>query len=201
MLEIQGKLISLDLLEKNFSCNLTACKGACCVEGEQGAPLEKNETGTLARIAPAVANLLESEARRILEKNTHVNNEDGSISTPLRADRSCAYSIRDTSGILTCGIEKAFREGLIDWIKPLSCHLYPIRVNRNEVTGWEALNYDKWEICTPACKQGDWLGIPVYRFVKDALVRKFGPDFYRELDEVAQSWKENQKIQSNDSYV
>ncbi|MDZ4710569.1 MAG: DUF3109 family protein [Saprospiraceae bacterium] len=194
MLEIQGKLISLDLIEKKFVCNLSACKGACCVEGEQGAPLEENETIILARIAPAVLFLLDPEAQGILGKYTHQRNEDDSISTPLRADRSCAYSIRNESGVLTCGIEKAYCAGLIDWIKPLSCHLYPIRVHRNEETGWEALNYDKWEICAPACTQGDRMGIPIYRFVKDALVRKYGETFYQELDEVAESWKEKQKI-------
>jgi len=193
-LEIQGKLISLDLIEKNFVCNLNACKGACCVEGEQGAPLEESERHILAQIVPAVIPLLDGEAREILGKQIYHRNEDDSISTPLRADRSCAYSIRNESGILTCGIEKAYRSGWIDWIKPLSCHLYPIRVHRNEETGWEALNYDKWEICTPACKQGDELGIPIYRFVKDALVRKYGEPFYRELDEVAESWKQSQKI-------
>lgn len=188
MLEIQGKLISLDLIEKKFVCNLMACKGACCVEGEQGAPLDENEIPVLDRIAPAVTPFLDQEAQDILNDQSFLRQEDGTLSTPLRSDRSCAYSIRDELGILTCGIEKAYRAGLIDWIKPVSCHLYPVRISKNDVTGWEALNYDKWEICSPACKQGDRLGVPIYRFVQDALVRKYGEPFYRELDEVAQSW-------------
>jgi len=189
MLEIQGKLISLDLIEKNFVCNLAACKGACCVEGEQGAPLDVLEMATLREIAPRVAPLLDEEAQTILKDNQYLCHEDGSISTPLREDKSCVFSIRNEAGVLTCGIEKAYREGLTDWIKPLSCHLYPVRIHRNETTGWEALNYDRWEICSPACKKGDRLGIPIYRFVKDALIRKYGESFYRELDEVGQAWK------------
>lgn len=194
MLDIQGKLISLDLIEKNFVCNLSACKGACCIEGEQGAPLDENEISALSRSAPVVMPLLDQEAQDVLQKQYYVRHEEDGLSTPLRSDRSCAFSIREESGILTCGIEKAYRMGLIDWIKPISCHLYPIRISRNEVTGWEALNYDKWDICSPACRQGDRLGVPVYRFVKDALVRKYGDAFYQELDEVAQSWNLSSKI-------
>lgn len=191
MLEIQGKLISLDLIEKNFVCNLTACKGACCVEGEQGAPLDESEIGLLEEVASKVAPLLDEESNTILQNQYHVRNEDGTLSTPLKKDGACVYAIRQASGVLTCGIESAYRRGLIGWIKPLSCHLYPIRIHRNEVTGWEALNYDQWNICAPACKQGDQLGIPIYRFLKEPLIRKYGLPFYEELDEVAQAWKQD----------
>lgn len=189
MLEVQGKLVSTDLIEKNFVCNLQACKGACCVEGDEGAPLAEEEKSILDRIALQVAGLLDEASRSILEDHRYVQLERGSYATPLRGDGACIYSLRDGSGILSCAIETAYRLGKIDWIKPISCHLYPVRIREDKALGWEALNYDKWSICAPACANGDQLGVPVYRFVRDALIRKYGEGFYAELDEVAQHWK------------
>lgn len=189
MLEIQGKLVSTDLFEKNFVCNLQACKGACCIEGDEGAPLAEEEKAILDRVSSQVAGFLDEESRTLLEKHRYVKLERGSYATPLRADGACIYALRDGTGILSCALETAYRFGKTDWIKPLSCHLYPVRIREDKVLGWEALNYDQWSICAPACTNGDQLGVPVYRFVRNALIRKYGEAFYEELDEIAQNWK------------
>ncbi len=188
MLSIQDTLISEDLLEKDFVCDLSKCKGACCVEGDAGAPLEDPEVKILAKIYEDVKPFLREEGiRSIEEQGTAVIDEsDGEPVTPLVKGKECAYVIFDEKGVTKCGIEKAWEAGATDFRKPVSCHLFPVRISKYE--GYDAVNYQKIEVCAPACELGKSLEVPVYKFVKDALVRKYGPDWYEELDEVAKVW-------------
>jgi hypothetical protein len=184
MFQIGKTLISEDILENDFVCNLDACKGACCVEGEAGAPLEDKETKVLDAIYPQVKPFLRPEGIEAIEnQGTHVKGLDGEWETPLVNDKECAYVIFSKQGIAKCGLEEAYEAGATLWKKPISCHLYPVRVK--EFTELTAVNYHKWQICNPACSLGRTLEVPVYQFVKDALIRKFGEDWYQELETVA----------------
>ena len=184
MIKIQEKLVSIDLFKKEFACNLGACKGACCIEGDAGAPVEPEEREILDRVYPEVAPyLLEANRAAIEEQGRYVEEADGEIETPLVDGKECAYVVMEND-IAFCGIEKAWRDGKIDWPKPISCHLYPIRVVKMRHTGVEALNYDRWDICNPACVEGKQLGLPVFRFLKAPITRKWGEAFYNELEEV-----------------
>jgi Protein of unknown function (DUF3109) len=188
MLEIQGKLISLDVIEKKFVCNLSRCKGACCVEGDAGAPLNPDEVSWLEKNIDNLLPYLDDESVEIAKKKVFEKTSASTYCTPLKKDKACIYSSRNDQGILQCNIEKAYLDGNIDFIKPISCHLYPIRIVKEKDQNWEALNYDQWDICSPACQLGAELGVPVYQFLKNALVRKYGITFYNELDEVAKEW-------------
>lgn len=180
MVIIDEILVSDDIFDKEFVCNLNACKGACCVEGDEGAILEKAELPVLEDIYPRVQSYLTPEGREAIEKQGyHIQNKQGEYKTPLINDGPCAY-IYYENGIALCGIEKAYREGKINWQKPVSCHLYPIRIEK--VGGYDALNYERWSICNPACKMGKQLHIPIFRFVKDAIIRKYGTAFYDAME-------------------
>ena len=186
MIAIDDVLISEDLIERDFVCNLSACKGACCVEGEQGAPLEKEEEKILAEIFETVKPYLRKEGLdAIAKQGLFVDNTKGGKSTPLvDGSSACAYVLFDEKGITKCGIEKAYEAGEIEFQKPVSCHLYPVRITIYD--GFDAANYSKWDLCSPACTLGKQLSIPIYRFVKTALVRKYGQAFYDQLDATAQ---------------
>ncbi|HAD96832.1 MAG TPA: DUF3109 domain-containing protein [Cryomorphaceae bacterium] len=188
MIAIQETLISEDLLEKEFVCNLSACKGACCVEGDAGAPLETAEVRLLEEIYKDVAPYLREEGRQTIEKQGVAIRDpyDGEWVTPLVNGAECAYVIFDEKGVSKCGIEKAWEQGAVNWQKPVSCHLYPIRITR--YPSYDAVNYHRWQICSPACDLGKQLEVPVYKFVKDALIRKYGSEWYAELEEVASYW-------------
>ena len=186
MIEHGKTIISQDIFEKDFVCNLSACKGACCVEGDAGAPLEKDEVGILAEIYPKVKPFLRKEGiDAIAKQGTAIKDWDGEMVTPLVNGKECAYVIFDEKGITKCGIEKAYEAGEVDFKKPVSCHLYPVRITA--YSRFDALNYHKWEICSPACDLGKELQVPVYKFVKDALVRNYGEEWYAELEEIATS--------------
>lgn len=183
MIEIGNKLLSTDLFRKEFVCNLSACKGACCVEGNAGAPVDEEEAEIMAAIYPKVAPYLtEAGNRAIQEQGTTVQGH-GELETPLINGGACAYTIFDADGTAKCGIESAYRDGAVDWKKPISCHLYPIRIAR--YTDFEALNYDRWSICDPACSLGAELKVPVYKFLEEPLIRKYGQTFFDELEKVA----------------
>jgi hypothetical protein len=188
MIEIKGKIVSMEIIENKFVCNLNACKGACCIEGIEGAPLEKNEIEDLKMNKDYILEYLDYEGKSIVEKNMASSNGKNKWYTPLKNDGACAYSSKDEMGILHCGIEQSYLDKKSNFLKPISCHLYPIRVHKNIETGWEALNYDRWDICSPACTNGEKLKMPVYRFLKNALIRKYGEAFYNELDEIATEW-------------
>lgn len=187
MLIVQGKLISQDVVEEQFMCNLEACKGACCWEGDFGAPLETEELHILEKIYDLVKDYLSAEGRKVIEsEGTYTYfKEPKEYGTPLIANGACAYLTYNNQGIALCGIEQAYYDGKIDFKKPISCHLYPIRVNKDSKTDFESLNYDRWDICSAACKKGQEQKMPVYKFAKSALIRKYGADFYEELDAAA----------------
>ncbi len=183
MFQLNKTIVSEEIFEKEFVCNLDACNGVCCVDGDAGAPLSKEETIIMAEIYPKVKPYLRPEGVKAIEvQGTHTESEMGELETPLIDNKDCAYVIFDGKTAL-CGIEQAYNEGKIDWKKPISCHLYPIRVK--EYSDFSAINYHKWHICSDACTLGKELGVPVYKFVKEALIRKFGKQWYNELEKVA----------------
>ena len=187
MFQLNKTIVSEEILEKEFVCNLSACLGACCVDGDAGAPLDEEETKILAEIYPKIKSYLRPEGIKAIEEQvTHIVSEFGELETPLIEGKDCAYVIFDGKTAL-CGIEQAYNEGIVTWKKPVSCHLYPIRVK--EYSDFSAVNYHKWHICSDACALGAELGVPVYQFVKEALVRKFGQQWFDELDKVAQEMK------------
>ena len=187
MFQLGKTIVSEDILEKDFVCNLSACKGACCVDGDAGAPLSEEETKILAEIYPKVKPFLRKEGIEAIERlGTSVIGTDGTLETTLIDEKDCAYVIFDGQTAL-CGIEQAYNQGEVSWKKPVSCHLYPIRVK--DFTEFAAVNYDRWDICDDACTLGKELQVPIYIFVKEALIRKFGEDWYSELEKVAEELK------------
>ncbi|WP_400075275.1 DUF3109 family protein [Winogradskyella sp. R77965] len=184
MFQLGKTIVSEDIIEKDFVCNLSACKGACCIDGDAGAPLDKDEVKILEKIYPKVKPFLRKEGIEVIEaQGTSITTALGDLETPLINGADCAYVIFDDKKTALCGIEEAYNQGEISWKKPVSCHLYPIRVR--EYTEFSGVNYDKWEICDDACSLGKELQVPVYKFVKEALIRKFGEDWYMELEKVA----------------
>ena len=181
MIAIGKALVSEDVIEKQFVCDLNACKGACCVKGDYGAPLEKEELPIMDEIYEKVKPYLREEGIKAIEKQgKYLLYEKKEWVTPLVKGKECAYTIFE-KGIAKCGIEKAYYEGKIEWKKPISCHLYPIRITKQK-NGMEAVNYDRWNICNPACKLGDSLKVPVFKFLKDSLIRQYGEDWYKQLE-------------------
>lgn len=185
MIAIEDKLISDDLVDKHFVCNLTSCKGACCLKGDAGAPLEEEELSLLEDHFEDYKPYLREEGINTIKTVGHYVHDfdDDAFKTPITGDGACVYYCYE-DGIGRCGVEKAFEAGAITFKKPISCHLYPVRIKK--YVGFEAVNYDSWKICDPACALGDELKIPVYEFVKEALIRKYGPDFYYALEQQAQ---------------
>jgi hypothetical protein len=181
MIEIGNTLVSDDLVEKQFVCDLNACKGACCVHGDSGAPLEDGEEKLLEEIYPMVEPYLTEKGKKAIKKQGKwLIDSDGDKVTPLvGGNKECAYTIFENNTAF-CGIEKAFRDGKVKWQKPVSCHLYPVRITEHKK--FTAVNYEKWDICKPACACGEKLEVPVYKFVKTALVRKFGEEWYKQLE-------------------
>jgi hypothetical protein len=184
LVEIQNKIVSTQIFERQFVCDLTACKGACCIEGNGGAPVTKEEVDIIEANLDKVLPYMRPEGIAAIEAQGVVyEDEDFEPATTLVNGKECAFVYFDQTNTAKCAIEKAHREGQIDFIKPISCHLYPIRTKQfNEYT---ALNYEKWDICEPACACGEKLDVPVYKFLKEPLIRAFGPEFYKELEIVS----------------
>lgn len=185
MLEIGKTLVSLDLLTKKFCCDLPSCLGACCVYGDSGAPLLDEEVALLEDAYPEAKPYLRLEGIRAIEaQGLHVIDTDNETVTPLINQGECAYVVFE-SDMSYCGLEKAFRAGKTQWMKPVSCHLYPVRIQAYKY--YDAVNYNEWDICQPALDYGERLGLPVYQFVKDALIRRYGIDWYDQLDYAAKN--------------
>lgn len=183
MITVRHTILSDDIKEKFFVCDLIKCKGACCVEGDLGAPLEENELEELEQIYEEVKPYLSEEGVNAIEQQgKYILDEEGDYSTPTIGGKECAYAIYDERGILKCGIEQAYFDKKINYRKPISCQLYPIRVTKYDQ--FEALNYDQWHICAPACSHGAALKIPVYKFLKEPLIRKYGQGWYDELNAI-----------------
>ncbi|HFX17573.1 MAG TPA: DUF3109 family protein [Flavobacteriales bacterium] len=181
MFQVGKTIITDDLFEKEFVCNLNTCKGICCVEGDSGAPLLEEEKAILEQIFPIVKAYLTPQGIEAIEKHgKYVIDKDGDLTTPLINERECAYVTQTEDGTYLCGIEKAYHDKKIDWPKPISCHLYPIRVK--DYPEFQAVNYNQWDICEPACELGKQLQVPLYKFLKEPLIRKFGEDWYKEIE-------------------
>ena len=188
MIQIDDKLISEDLFSEEFVCNLAKCKGICCVDGDAGAPLDEDETKILDEIYPKIKPYLRPEGiQAIEEQGTYTLDFEGDLVTPLVNNAECAYVIFDEKGYTKCAIEKAYEDGVIDWQKPISCHLYPIRIT--EYSNFSAINYHEWDICSDAWTLGKELGVKVYQFLKKPLIRKYGEEFYQTLSEAAEEWE------------
>lgn len=185
MIAIDNVLLSDEVVEEQFVCDLNKCKGGCCVDGDCGAPLTKDETKILKKIYPKIKPYLSQQYIAEIDKQgTHTTDSEFGYVTPTVNGGICVYGYTDELGIVKCGIEKAWKDGAVDFQKPISCHLYPIRIK--EADGFEMVNYEpRADLCKPACKLGQKLKVPVYVFLKDSLTRKYGKDFYSTLEAVA----------------
>lgn len=192
MIEHRGTLISEDLFERRFVCDLSACKGECCVAGESGAPLELAEAELLKELWPKIRPYVPEKGQRAIDEHgvSEVDTDGDLVTTLVEGRGECAFTVFDANGIALCGVEKAWKDGAIPFRKPLSCHLYPIRVTKLKFH--DGLNYHQWPICKPACECGAKLDVPVFRFLKDALIRAYGADWYAELEEIHVAWLKDQ---------
>lgn len=181
LIEIHDKIISTQIFDRKFVCDLNACKGACCIKGDAGAPLDEEEANILEENIDKIKPFMRKEGIEEVDKTgVFYIDQENDMATTLVNEQECAFVFFDEKGITKCAIEKAQSEGAIDFKKPLSCHLYPIRVKKfNDFT---ALNYNHWDICQPACSCGDKFNVPVYKFLREPLIRAFGDSFYEELE-------------------
>jgi hypothetical protein len=185
MLQIENTIISLDVIEKKFACNLNKCKGVCCLNGDSGAPLEDFEIKIMELYYPIFKSLMRNEGIELVDRTgVFIIDVEFEKVTPLIEGKDCAFSIV-SDGVYWCAIEKAYQMGMIDFQKPISCHLYPIRIKK--YPDFDAVNYDKWDICKPALDNKSHQGKPLYIFLKDALVRKYGEDWFAQLDYTAKN--------------
>jgi hypothetical protein len=188
MIAIENKLVSDEIVEKQFVCDLDKCKGGCCEDGDAGAPLDLSELDELIHNYEVIKPYLTPEGIKAIEQQGkyHFDRDFGWV-TPTIKGEMCAYGYKDKNGIIKCGIETAFNEGKLKWKKPISCHLFPIRTKKStEDKNLEYLNYEpRHDLCKAACKLGKRLQVPVYVFLKDALIRKYGEEFYKALEAAA----------------
>jgi hypothetical protein len=188
MIIIDDTLVSDEVLEQAFVCDLAACKGACCEEGDLGAPLEQEEIDAIAQNLKAVKQFMSAEGLEILQnEGFYEMAPDGELVTTTVNQRACVFAVKDDHDTWKCAIELAYQAGKSNFLKPISCHLYPIRIEK--LQHYEAVNYHRWDICTPACACGSALQVPVYRFLKTPLIRKYGSDWYEALETVANELK------------
>lgn len=189
MIQIDDTIISIDCLSEKFCCDLEACKGACCIEGDAGAPVELDEVAQLEEALPVVWNELSAAAQAVIDRQGVVyTDEDGDLVTSIVHGKDCVFTCYDSCGNCFCALEKAYREGRSSFYKPASCHLYPIRIKK--IGDMTALNYHRWDVCRMAVERGRQLNLPVYRFLKEPLVRRFGEAWYQELESAVEELKE-----------
>ena len=190
MIEIDDKLVSEDVLEKKFVCDLSACKGECCISGDAGAPVDEDEAAILDDIVKDIKPYMRKEGVEAVEaQGAYVVGFNNELETPLVNGAECAYVTFDDKGTALCAIEQAHIDGKVDFKKPISCHLYPIRLKEYET--FTAVNYDVWDICSDACSCGSKLDVPVYKFLKEPIKSKFGNAFYEQLEAAADLLKKN----------
>ena len=181
MIQIDNVVVSFDVFREKFLCNLDACKGECCIEGDAGAPVELEEVAKLEEALPAIWDELSPEARRVIEEQGVVyTDQEGDLVTSIVNNKDCVFTCYDEKGCCYCAIEKAYRAGKVDFYKPVSCHLYPIRVGN--YGSYKAVNYHRWGVCKAAVLLGRKENLPVYKFLKEPLIRKFGKAWYEELE-------------------
>lgn len=185
MIAIDNILISDSVVEEKFVCDLKKCKGGCCVDGDAGAPLENSELKELNAIYDVVLPYLSAEGKTIIEtQGKYLYDKEFGWVTPTISNGMCAYGMVDQKGIVKCAIEQAFNDGKIKWKKPISCHLFPVRIKTTK--RGELVNYEPREdLCAAACSLGKKLKLPVYQFLKEPLIRKYGKDFYDALSATA----------------
>lgn len=185
MIQIDDVVVSIDVLKEKFLCDLGACRGECCIEGDAGAPVELDEVEKLEAALPIVWDDLSPQAREVIERQGVVYTDcEGDLVTSIVNNKDCVFTCRDAQGGCFCALEKAFRAGKSSFYKPISCHLYPIRVG--DYGPYKALNYHRWEVCKAAVLLGRKENLPVYKFLKEPLIRKFGEEWYRELELAAE---------------
>ena len=193
MIQIDDVLVSFDVFRERFCCQVDACKGECCIEGDAGAPLEEDEVKELEKALPVIWDDLSPEARAVIERQgVCYRDSDGDLVTSIVNGKDCVFTCYNEQGYCLCAIEKAYREGKLDFYKPISCHLYPIRVAR--YPQFTALNYHRWTVCKAAVLLGEQKDIPAYRFLKEPLIRRFGEAWYAEL-EIAAKELENMDLE------
>ncbi|MDE5594613.1 MAG: DUF3109 family protein [Muribaculaceae bacterium] len=189
MLQIQDTLVSLDLAEQFFCCDLDSCLGECCIEGDAGAPITEDERRKLEDVLPVIwDDLLPTAKREIEENGVSYIDEEGDLVTSIVDGKNCVFTTFGPGGMCYCAIEKAYREGKTDFMKPASCHLYPVRLTKYPT--FTAVNYHKWKICKCAEILGRTKGIRLYRFLEGPLVRQFGQEWYDELVEACEAYLE-----------
>jgi len=185
MIQIGNTIISFDIFESNFLCNLTDCKGSCCIDGDSGAPLTDEEAIEIETCYPVFEKYLFRKSIEEIEKSgTSIIDKDGELVTPLYNNRECVFTFVDAEGITKCAIEKAYLNGEIPFRKPVSCHLFPIRIT--EYNDFDAVNYQQLGICKPGRTCGSKNNLPLYQFLKEPLIRKYGEEWYKELEIAAE---------------
>ena len=192
MIQIDDTIIALDIIEENFICDLSACKGICCVEGDSGAPLLNEEVEKIKELLPLIWDDLSDEARTAIEKGgVAYEDYDKEMVTSIVNGKDCVFTYYDKKGICKCAIEKAYKEGKTDFYKPISCHLYPIRLQKYK--DFTAVNYHRWRVCKAAVALGNKEGVRIYRFLKEPLTRHFGEAWYNELCIAAEEYAKMKK--------
>ena len=188
MFQIGDAIVASDIIEENFLCDLSACMGECCVEGDAGAPLEEDEVKIIEDLLSEVWDDLSPAAQAVIkEHGVAYRDHDGDMVTSIVNGKDCVFTYYDEKGICKCAIEKAYRDGRTNFYKPISCHLYPIRLQKYK--DFTAVNYHRWSICKAAVLLGKKEGLKVYEFLKEPLIRRFGEDWYNELVLVAEEYK------------
>lgn len=188
MIQIDKTLVSLDLIERKFLCDIPKCKGICCVEGDSGAPLQEEEVAELEKALPVIWEDLSEKAREIIRKQgVAYRDADGDLVTSIVDGKDCVFTCYDANGVCQCAIEKAYRSGRLSFYKPISCHLYPVRLTEYET--FTAVNYHCRDVCKAAERLGKRKGVPVYKFLKEPLIRRFGEKWYTTLETVAAEWE------------
>lgn len=189
MVEIGNTIVSFDLFEQQFCCDLDICKGQCCVEGDAGAPLEIDEIAKLEEVLPVIWNDLSEAARKVIDaQGVAYSDAEGDLVTSIVNRRECVFSYIDSAeGVCKCAIEKAYHEGKTSFYKPISCHLYPVRLKKFK--DFTAVTYHRWSVCSCAETKGHKLQLPVYKFLKNPLIRRFGEAWYKELEEAAKAYE------------
>lgn len=199
MIQIEDIVVSSDILTEKFICNLEACQGECCIDGDAGAPVEKNEVAELEKVLPVVWDELSPEAQAVIKKQGVVyTDQDGDLVTSIVDNKNCVFTCYDEKGCCYCAIEKAYREGKCNFYKPISCHLYPIRIEN--YGPYTAVNYHRWDVCKAAVILGKMKGVPVYQFLKEPLIRKFGADWYQMLSDCAEEWTKQNRGEDEEKY-
>ncbi len=188
IIQVADTLISSEIFSEHFVCHLEKCKGICCVEGDQGAPVDKNEVDLISENLKKIKPFMNSEFAEFVEKNGLFETDEWDDNhTNCLPSGECVFTYKNSNGVYSCAIETAYLNGEINFNKPISCHLYPIRIGK--ILESESINYHQWKICSPACENGQKLGVPLFVFLKNALIRKFGQDWYNELELVFQEFK------------